>query len=78
MDEPYTTTTGWYLFLMLVTSLVTRCCGMTSHPSAFVASQLMWLCWSLWHEQQTQAGPTSVQWGYSLNQECKEHQVQYI
>ena len=34
------------------------------HPipqSAFVKIQPIWLCWSHWHEQLTQADPTSVQ-----------------
>ena len=34
----------------------------------FIACQPTWLCWSPWHEQQTQADPTSVQWGW--DQDC--------
>ena len=38
MEEPYTATTAWHLLLMLVTSLVTLCCGMASHSSTSI-------CW---------------------------------
>lgn len=40
----------------------------TWHPSlqlAFVASQPLWFCWSLWDKQHTQAYPTNVQWGWA-------------
>src|SRR4029434_6225964 len=36
VEEPYTATTAWHLLLMLVTSLVTHCCGMASHSSTSV------------------------------------------
>ncbi|MEQ2213036.1 hypothetical protein XENOCAPTIV_008757 [Xenoophorus captivus] len=41
MEEPYPTTKAWHLFLMLVTSLVTHCCGMASHSSAIALT--LWL-----------------------------------
>ena len=68
MEEPYTATTAWHLLLILVTSLVTHCCGMASQSSSSIC-QPTWLCWLLWHEQHAQADPTSVQWG--LGQDCK-------
>ena len=61
MEEPYTATTAWHLPLMMVTSLVTHCCGVASHfSSSFATSQPAWLCWSIWHKQHVQADPTSV------------------
>ena len=33
VEDPYAATTAWHLLLMLVTNLVTRCCGMAFHSS---------------------------------------------
>lgn len=59
----YTPITAWYLHI-LITSLVTHCCGMECKISISICErQPDWLWWSLWDEQHTRVDASSVQWG---------------
>ena len=68
MEEPYTVTTAQDL-LMLVTSLVTHCCGMASYSSTSIccksANVVVLVCLA---QKARQAKPTSVQSGQG--QDC--------
>ena len=55
VEDPYAATTAWHLLLMLVTNLVTRCCGMEFHSSTRI------------HCSSASVIPTSVELGLGLN-----------
>lgn len=60
MEELRTVTTAWHLLIMLVTSLVTHSCEMTSHPSSSPPREL---CWSFNGEG---TANTSLLWGLTF------------